>query len=171
MLNRKVIINHLIVGLIKITLLYKMSCFPEPYTRTKIWIRLSKYATKSELKKAIDVNISDLVDLANFKSVVNKVDKLDVNKLKPVPLDLKNVSGAVEKEVVKKDVYDKLVKKVNAIQTTDTNNLVTKADYDTKIAEIEKKILYHNHDNYYSRTESVNDRKFYCKISRSKINN
>ena len=99
---------------------------------------MSKYATKSELKKAIDVNISDLVDLANFKSVVNKVDKLDVNKLKPVPLDLKNVSGAVEKEVVKKDVYDKLVKKVNAIQTTDTNNLLTKADYDTKIAEIEK---------------------------------
>ena len=68
-------------------------------------------------------------------------------------------------------MYDKLVKKVNAIQTTDTNNLLTKADYDTKIAEIEKKILYHNHDNYYSRTESVNDRKFYCKISRSKINN
>ena len=99
---------------------------------------MSKYATKSKLKKAIGVNISDLVDLANFKSVVNKVDKLDVNKLKPVPLDLKNVSGAVEKEVVKKDVYDKLVKKVNAIQTTDTNNLLTKADYDTKIAEIEK---------------------------------
>ena len=99
---------------------------------------MSKYATKSKLKKAIGVNISDLADLANFKSVVNKVDKLDVDKLKPVPLDLKNVSGAVEKEVVKKDVYDKLVKKVNAIQTTDTNNLLTKADYDTKIAEIEK---------------------------------
>ena len=48
---------------------------------------MSKYATKSKLKKAIGVNISDLADLANFKSVVNKVDKLDVDKLKPVPLD------------------------------------------------------------------------------------
>ena len=33
-----------------------------------------------------------------------------------------------------------MVKKVNAIQTTDTSNLVKKADYDTKIDEIEKKI-------------------------------
>ena len=42
----------------------------------------------------------------------------------------------------------RLVRKVNAIQTTDTSNLVNKAEYSTKIAEINKKILYHNLDKY-----------------------
>ena len=36
-------------------------------------------------------------------------------------------------------VYNELVKSVNAIQTTDTNNVVIKADHDMKIDEIEKK--------------------------------
>ena len=35
-------------------------------------------------------------------------------------------------EVVKKNVCDELVKKVNAIQTTDTSDLVEIADNDTK---------------------------------------
>ena len=43
--------------------------------------------------------------------------------------------------VVKKTACDKLVKKVNAIQTIDTSDLSQKADYDTNIGEIEKKIL------------------------------
>ena len=38
----------------------------------------------------------------------------------------------------------KLVKKVNAIQGTNTSNLVKKADYNTKIEKIEKKILDHS---------------------------
>ena len=38
-------------------------------------------------------------------------------------------------------MYDGLVKKGNAIQTTDTNNLVTKADYYKKFPKIEKKYL------------------------------
>ena len=36
-----------------------------------------------------------------------------------------------------------MVKKVNTIQTNDTSNLVKKADYNTKIKEIENKILDH----------------------------
>ena len=66
--------------------------------------------------------------------------------MKPVPDDLKKSSDVVEKEVVKKYVYDDLVKKVNAIQTTDT--VVNKSPYGTKIGEIEKKILDHDHDKY-----------------------
>ena len=53
-----------------------------------------------------------------------KVDKLNVDKLQHVPVDLKKLSDVVEKEVVKKDRYDELVKKVNAVQTIDTSNLV-----------------------------------------------
>ena len=53
-------IIHLIVGLIKKILLYKMSFFPEPYTRSKNKIKteldFSDYATKSDLKNAIGVD-------------------------------------------------------------------------------------------------------------------
>ena len=50
--NGKVNIIHVIIGLIKI-LLYKMSYFPEPYTRSKnkikVELNLCNYATKSDL--------------------------------------------------------------------------------------------------------------------------
>ena len=46
-----------------------------------------------------------------------------------------------------------MVKKVNNIKTTDTSNSVKKSDYDTKIGEIEKKILDHNHDKYIATQE------------------
>ena len=45
----------------------------------------------------------------------------------------------MEKNVVNQTEYNELVKKVNAIQTTDTGNLVKKSDYNTKIGKIEKK--------------------------------
>ena len=60
MSNGKFMIIHLIVGLIKKILLYKMSFFPEPYTRSKNKIKIeldfSDYATKSDLKNAIGVD-------------------------------------------------------------------------------------------------------------------
>ena len=56
----------------------------------------------------------------------SKLDKLDVDKLVPVPVDLSNLSDVVKDHVVKKTEYDKLVKKVNIIQTTHTSDLVKK---------------------------------------------
>ena len=47
-------------------------------------------------------------DLANLKSVV---EKLYVNKLVPVSTDLCKLSDVVKYEVVKKDLYDQLVKR------------------------------------------------------------
>ena len=38
-------------------------------------------------------------------------------------LILKKLNDVVKKEVIKKDVYDELVKNVNAIQITNTSNL------------------------------------------------
>ena len=54
----------------------------------------------------------------------SKVDKLDVDKLVPTPVDLHKLSDAVKYDAVRTTEYDKVVKKVNAIQTTDTNSLV-----------------------------------------------
>ena len=49
----------------------------------------------------------------------SKVDKLHVDKLIPVPTDLRILSDVVESKVFKKDVHYKLVKKVNAIDTSE----------------------------------------------------
>ena len=62
--------------------------------------------------------------------------------------DLRKPSDVVENEAVKKSKYVELVKKVIAIQTTDTCNLVIKAEFNTKLGKIEKKIVDHSHDKY-----------------------
>ena len=56
----------------------------------------------------------------------------------PGPTDLSKLSNAVKNDVVKKDVYDKLVTKVNDI---DTSGFVLKIMYDTDKSELENKIL------------------------------
>ena len=66
-----------------------------------------------------------------------------INQLKTAPADLSKLSNVVKNNVVKKTAYDKLVKDVNAIHTTDTSDLVRKAGYDTNIDEIQKKIPVH----------------------------
>ena len=55
----------------------------------------------------------------------------------PFPVDLSKLSDAVKNDVVKKDVYDKLVTKVNNI---DTSGCVLKTKYDTEKSELENKI-------------------------------
>ena len=77
-------------------------------------------------------------NLSNLKS---KVDKLDDNKLVPVPVDLSKPSNVLKNDVVKKTEYNELVKKVNNISTSDISNLVRKTDYNTKIIKIENKII------------------------------
>ena len=55
----------------------------------------------------------------------------------PVPVDLSKLGDVVKNDVVKKTVYDKLVAKVNSI---DTNAFVLKTKYDTDKKELENKI-------------------------------
>ena len=78
---------------------------------------------------------------SNLTHLKSKVDKLDVDKLITVPVDLSKLSGIVKNDVVKKTECNELVRKVNNISTTDTSNLVRKTDYNTTISEIENKII------------------------------
>ena len=57
-------------------------------------------------------------NLANLKT---EVDKLNIDKSAPVPVDLSKMSDVEKNDVVKKTVYDKLVTKLNNI-----NNFVLK---------------------------------------------
>ena len=70
----------------------------------------------------------------NLKS---KLGKLDVDKLVSVPIDLKKLSDVVDNGAVEKNVYDELLKKINAI---DTNGLFIETGYDPKIMKIKGEI-------------------------------
>ena len=54
-------------------------------------------------------------DLACLKA---EIEKLDVDKLSTIPVDLSKLSNVVNNEVVKRTVYDKLVAKVINIDTS-----------------------------------------------------
>ena len=95
--------------------------FPEPKSsreRVKVELHLSNYATKADLKNATDVDPSIFAKKIDLASLKSNVDKLDVDKLVPVFVDLSKLSDAVKNDVVKKAVYNKLVAKVNNIDTT-----------------------------------------------------
>ena len=78
-------------------------------------VELSNYTTKTDLKSVTHVDTSSFVLKTNLANLKTEVDKLDIEKLAPVPVDLSKVNDVVENDVVKKAVYDKLVAKVNAI--------------------------------------------------------
>ena len=73
----------------------------------------------------------------NLATLKTEVDKLDIDKLVLVPVDLSKLFDLVKNNVVKKDVYNKLVAKVDNI---DTSKFVWKTKYDTDKSEIENKI-------------------------------
>ena len=98
---------------------------------------MSNYATKTDLKNLTHVDNSSFtlkIILANLKT---EFDELDIDKLAPVFVDLSKLSDVVKNDVVKKTVYDKLVAKVNNI---DTSDFVLKTKYQTDKTELEKKV-------------------------------
>ena len=124
-----------------------MSQYLTPYRNSgkniKVELDLSSYATKTDLKNVTHVDVSSFALKANLASLKTEVDKLDINKLTPVPNDLAELSNVVKNDVVKKTEYDKLVGKVDNIDTT---NFVLKAkyekygsDFEDKVSKIDKK--------------------------------
>ena len=138
--------------------------FPNPLRscRENINVRvdLSNYATKADIKNITHVDTSDFALKTNLANLKTEVDKLDIDKLRPLLHDVSKLSNVVTNEVVKKSTYDKLVAKLNNIDTSgfllttkydadktklenkipDTNGLVKKTNYNTKITELENQI-------------------------------
>ena len=81
----------------------------------KVNIDLSNYATKTDLKNVTHVDTSSFALKTNLASLKTEVDKLEIDKLVHIPVDLSKLSDVVKNDVVKKTVYDKLVAKVNNI--------------------------------------------------------
>ena len=67
-----------------------------------IKVDLSNYATKTDLKNVTHVDTSSFALKTNLASLKTEVDKLDVDKLAPVPVDFSKLSDVVKNDVVKK---------------------------------------------------------------------
>ena len=76
---------------------------------------------------------------ANLNNLKNKVDKLDVDKLAPVPVDLSKLIDEVKDDVVKKDVYYAKIKRIQD-KISDIANLATKASLNAKVNEVKSEI-------------------------------
>ena len=112
--------------------------FPKPFNShfgdsIKVKIDLSNYATKTDIKNISLIDTSTFALKTNLTNLKTEVDKLDIDKLAPIPVYLSKLS-----DVVKKTVYDKLVAKVDNI---DTSYFVLKTKYNTDKTELENKIL------------------------------
>ena len=83
--------------------------FPKPYEPfggdINVKVDLSNYATKADIKNISHVDTSSFALKTNLANLKTEVDKLDIDKLVPVPTDLSKLSDAVKNDVVKKTIW------------------------------------------------------------------
>ena len=93
--------------------------------------------TKADIKNITHVDTSNFASKANLANLKTEVNKLDIGKLKTVPANLSKLSNAIKNEVITKTEYNKLVNKINNI---DTSGFILKTKYDADKLQLEKKI-------------------------------
>ena len=113
--------------------------FPKPYEAfsgdIKVRVDLSNYATKADIKNISHVDTSSFALKTNLANLKTEVDKLDIDKLVPVPTDLSKLSDVVKNDVVKKTDYNAKITEIEN-KIPDTSNLATK----TLLNTVENKI-------------------------------
>ena len=96
--------------------------FPKPYEPfggdINVKVDLCNYATKTDLKNVLHVDVSSFALKSNLTSLKTEVNKLDTDKLVPVSVDSSKLSDVVKNDVAKKTECNKLVTKVHNIDTT-----------------------------------------------------
>ena len=80
--------------------------FPKPFRsfggNINVKVDLSNYATKTDLKNVTHVDTSSFALKTNLASLKTEVDKLDIEKLAPVPVDLSKLSNAGKMVLLKR---------------------------------------------------------------------
>ena len=133
-------------------------------------LELEGVATKKDLESIAHVDTSGFALKTNLSALKTEVDKLDIPKLGTIPTDVAKLSNKVVNDLVEKTDFNSLKTKVNEneadndnleskvssnhlITETSINNLKTKvdgidltnyvlkSDYDTKVGNLELKIL------------------------------
>ena len=78
----------------------------EPFGRDiNVTVDLSNYTTKTDLKNVTHNDTSSFALKTNLATLKTEFDKLDIDKLAPVPTDLSKLSNIIKNDVVKKTVY------------------------------------------------------------------
>ena len=68
----------------------------------KVELDLTNYATKTDLKNITHTDVSSFASKTNLAALKTEVDKIDVDKLKTLPVDLAKLINVVNNDVVKK---------------------------------------------------------------------
>ena len=101
MSNGKVMTIHLIVELIK-NVFYKMTqYFKKPYQPfdgdINVKVDLPNSATKKDIENITHVDTSGFALKMNLANLKIEVDKLDIDKLRPIPNNLNNLKTKIDK--------------------------------------------------------------------------
>ena len=79
--------------------------FSKPYEPfggdINVKVDFSNYATKADIKNISHVDTSSFALKTNLASLKTEVDKLDIDKLVPVPIDLSKLSDVLKNDIVK----------------------------------------------------------------------
>ena len=141
---------------------YKMSTYYPPYKSSsnniKVELNLTNYATKTDLKNIMHVDVSSFASKTNLAALKTEVDKIDVDKLKTAPVDLAKLTNAVENDLVKKTGYNTKVTSIETqiagltkntvdnladitkLKAIDTNSFVLKTKLASDVTTLENKI-------------------------------
>ena len=80
--------------------------FPKPFDPfsgdINVKVDLLNYATKADIKNISHVDTSSFALKTNLANLKTEVDKLDIDKLVPVPTNLSKLSNLVKNDVIKK---------------------------------------------------------------------
>ena len=79
---------------------------------------MSSYARKTDLKNVTHVDVSSFSSKTNLASLKTEVDELYIAKLTAAPNDLAKLNNEAKNDAVKNTEYNKLVTKVDNIDTT-----------------------------------------------------
>ena len=119
---------------------------------------MANYATKDDVKNITHVDVSSFASKTNLAALNTEVDKIDVDKLKTVPVDLAKLSNVVNNDIVKKTEYNTKVTSIQSqiagvtkntldnlgditkLKAVDTSNFVVKTKLASDVTTFEDKI-------------------------------
>ena len=124
----------------------------------KVELDLANYATKDDVKNITHVDVSSYATKTNLAALKSEVDKIDVDKLKTVPVDLAKLSNLVKNDIVKKTDYNTKVTSIEnqiagvtkntfdnlgditKLKAVDTSNFALKTKLTSDVNTLETKI-------------------------------
>ena len=118
-----------------------MSTYYPPYKSSsnniKVELDLSNYATKTDLNNITYVDTSSFARKTNLAALKTEVDKIDIDKLNTAPTDLAKLTNVIENDVVKKADYNTKVTSIEAQIAGLTKNTIDNLADITKLKAID----------------------------------